>query len=135
MRSLLLFSLFLSLCPAARATDYYVSPGGNDQNSGTSAGSPWRTIARVNQSTYSYQPGDRILFERGGTWRGEVVLGSSGTAAQPITVGAYGSGARPVIKGSEAVTGWTVYQGSIWKAPVAGGKVPQVYVGGQRMTQ
>lgn len=135
MRSSLLFTLLVGLCFSARATDYYVSPGGNDQNNGTSAGSPWRTIARVNQSTYSYQPGDRILFERGGTWRGEVVLGSSGTAAQPITVGAYGSGAKPVIKGSEAVTGWTVYQGSIWKAPVAGGKVPQVYVGGQRMTQ
>ncbi|HMN06939.1 MAG TPA: right-handed parallel beta-helix repeat-containing protein [Flavobacteriales bacterium] len=118
----------------AQATDYYVSPNGNDSNNGTSPSTPWKTISRVNQAPFSYQPGDRILFERGGTWRGEVLFGSSGTASQPITMGAYGTGAMPIIKGSVAVSGWTVYQGNIWRASVTSGKVEQVYVNGKRMT-
>ncbi|MBP8822099.1 MAG: right-handed parallel beta-helix repeat-containing protein [Flavobacteriales bacterium] len=126
--------LFASTCTLAYATDYYVAPNGNDGANGTSPSTPWNSITRVNQATYGLQPGDRILFKRGGTWRGELILGSSGTAGQPITVGAYGSGAKPVIKGSMPVSNWTVHQGSIWKSPVAVGSVRQVYVGGQRMT-
>ncbi|HMN04381.1 MAG TPA: right-handed parallel beta-helix repeat-containing protein [Flavobacteriales bacterium] len=120
--------------PAASATDYYVSPTGNDANNGTSPATAWKTIDRVNQAPFSYQAGDRILFERGGTWRGEILFGSSGTASQPIVIGNYGNGAKPLIKGSVAVSGWTAHQGNIWKAPVPHGQVGQVYVNGQRMT-
>lgn len=117
------------------ATDYYVSPNGNDSNNGKSPTTAWKTINRANQLSFQLQPGDRILFERGGTWRGELVLGSSGTSGQPITVGAYGNGAKPVIKGSVLVTGWTQYQGNIWMADLsAANGVTQLYVGGQRMT-
>lgn len=130
--SLLLAVLMAAL--HARPANYYVSPNGNDSQNGTSPSTAWKTIARVNQATYSFQPGDKVLFERGGTWRGELILGSSGTAAQPITVGAYGSGALPVIKGSTQVTGWTNHQGQIWKASVTTGRVDQVYIGGSRLT-
>ena len=119
--------------PAAYATNYYVAPTGNDGNNGTSEATAWKTIDRVNQSAFTFQPGDKILFQRGGTYRGEVILGVSGTPSQPITVGAYGSGNRPVIKGSVVVSGWNNYQGNIWQADVAG-QVDQVYVNGQRMT-
>ncbi|MCO5274613.1 MAG: right-handed parallel beta-helix repeat-containing protein [Flavobacteriales bacterium] len=118
----------------AQATDYYVSPTGNDSNNGTSPSTAWKTIDRVNQLSFTLQPGDKVLFQRGGTWRGEVFLGTSGAAGQPITVGAYGSGPKPIIKGSNLVGGWTVHQGNIWKATVAADKLAQVYVGGQRMT-
>lgn len=131
------FTVFLAgllLALLAPAATYYVSPSGNDANSGTSTSSAWRTIARVNQSTFSYQPGDKVLFERGGVWRGEIILGANGNAAQPITVGAYGTGAKPIIKGSEVVSGWSPYQGNIWRASVTSGKVDQVHVNGQRMT-
>ncbi len=134
MRSLLFLPALLALS-AVHATDYYISPNGNDANNGTSPATAWRTLERANQNTYQLQPGDRILLEKGGVWRGELALGSSGTQGQPITVGSYGSGAKPVIKGSDVVTGWTVHQGNIWKAPIAGvGAVPQVYVNGRRMT-
>lgn len=133
MRNLLFIAGTLASL-VAHATDYYVSPSGNDGNPGTSSGTAWRTIPRVNQSAFTYQPGDRILFERGGTYRGELILGVSGTASQSITVGAYGNGAKPIIKGSEAVTGWSNYQGNIWRATVASGRVEQVYFNGQRMT-
>lgn len=136
MRQLTLLAALLVGAGVSHATDYYVSPNGNDSDNGTSPATAWKTIWRVNQSTYSYQPGDRILFERGGTWRGEVIMGVSGSQGQPITVGAYGTGNLPVIKGSELVTGWTPYQGNIWMATVAtpnGGPVEQVYVNGARM--
>ncbi|MGB3526886.1 MAG: right-handed parallel beta-helix repeat-containing protein, partial [Flavobacteriales bacterium] len=116
------------------ATDYYVSPSGNDSNNGTSPATAWQTIDRLNQSFNLWQPGDRILFERGAVYRGELLMGKSGTLSAPVTVGAYGSGAKPMIKGSEPVSGWSQYQGNIWRASVTAGKVQQVYVGGQRMT-
>jgi hypothetical protein len=125
--------LSLSLGQAAFATDYYISPTGNDANSGINQNNAWQTIDRANQLSFSLQPGDRILFKRGGTYRGELILGSNGSPASPVSVGAYGTGDMPVIKGSVAVTGWTNYQGSIWQADVAG-QVDQVYLGGTRMT-
>lgn len=123
-----------TLLPVAlHATDYYVSGSGNDGNSGTSQAQAWHSIDRVNQLSYGLQPGDRVLFQRGGTYRGELNIGSSGTSGQPITIGAYGSGASPIISGSTLVTGWTIHQGNIWKASVAQ-PVKYVFVGGQRMT-
>lgn len=117
---------------AAFATTYYVSPAGNDANNGTSQGTAWRTIDRVNQITYQIQPGDQILFQRGGQYRGEIIWGTSGTASAPIVIGAYGTGASPIIDGSELVTGWTLHSGNVWKAHV-GQQVDQVYVSGTRM--
>lgn len=118
---------------AASATNYYISANGNDANAGTSQAAPWRTIARLNQVTWQIQPGDQILFERGGTYRGEIIWGISGTVSQPVTIGAYGSGPRPVISGAEPISGWTQFQGNVWRAYV-GQQVDQVFIGGQRMT-
>lgn len=126
--ALFLVALF---APAAEATVYYVSPTGNDTNNGTSQASAWRTIDRVNQSAYTIQPGDQILFQRGGHYRGGIIWGTSGAAGAPITYGAYGTGADPIIDGARLVTGWTPYQGNIWRAQV-GTEVSQVYVGGNR---
>ncbi|HMW98626.1 MAG TPA: hypothetical protein PJ983_15325, partial [Flavobacteriales bacterium] len=128
MCALFLVALF---APAAEATVYYVSPTGNDTNNGTSQASAWRTIDRVNQSAYTIQPGDQILFQRGGHYRGGIIWGTSGAAGAPITYGAYGTGADPIIDGARLVTGWTPYQGNIWRAQV-GTEVSQVYVGGNR---
>lgn len=129
---LTLFAFTLAM--GVSATNYYISSAnGNDANAGTTQAAPWRTIARLNQVTWQIQPGDQILFERGGTYRGEIIWGVSGTASQPVTIGAYGSGPRPVISGSDVVANWTQFQGNVWKAQV-GQPVDQVFVGGQRMT-
>lgn len=125
-----LISLVLAAL-GAQATTYYVSPTGNDANNGTSQNSAWQTIDRVNQSTYSIQPGDQILFQRGGHYRGEIIWGTSGTPAAPVTYGAYGSGDDPIIDGSRIVTNWVQHSGNVWKAQV-GTQVDQVYVGGAR---
>ncbi len=57
----------------AHATDYYVSlAGGDDTNNGlhpdhrTGSDGPWHTLRKASRMTY--QPGDRILLDRGSTW-------------------------------------------------------------------
>jgi Right handed beta helix region len=130
---LLAMAFSLALAFSSYSVIYYVSPTGSDSNNGTSQATPWKTIDRVNQGTYVIVPGDQVLFQRGGTYRGEIIWGVSGTAAQPVTYGAYGTGVAPIISGAKVVTTWTAYSGNIWKATV-GQLVEQVYVGGVRMT-
>ncbi|MDB5266511.1 MAG: hypothetical protein JWN89_326, partial [Parcubacteria group bacterium] len=57
----------------ASAATYYVANAGNDscdgtsQTIGTSGSCSWKTIAKVNTS--SFNPGDSILFNKGDIWR------------------------------------------------------------------
>jgi hypothetical protein len=82
------------------AADYYVSPSGNDANSGTSPGQAWQTIGKVNSTTFS--AGDGIFFEGGQTFSGSLSFSSSdsGTALNPVTVGSYGSGRATINSGT-----------------------------------
>ncbi|MBK6343083.1 MAG: hypothetical protein IPF41_10985 [Flavobacteriales bacterium] len=67
-RKLLFIATALTALTVRSAT-YYISPTGNDSNNGTSQATAWRTINRANQISSSFQPGDRILFQRGGVYR------------------------------------------------------------------
>src|SRR3990170_3505599 len=107
-RSLFLLVLpFLLFAVNGWGAIYYVDQtSGNDSNSGTSTGSPWKTISKVNSASLS--SGDYILFKRGEVWRvGEIVVPSSGSVGNPITFGAYGTGANPVINGANIFSSWT----------------------------
>lgn len=110
---------FVLLSLSAQSINYYISNSGNDANNGTSPSSAWRTIDKVNQMMGSFLPGDSILFQRGGRFRGEIDFTASGNTAQQIYIGAYGAGNLPVIEGSEILSGWTFYSGNIWKAGCA----------------
>lgn len=92
------------------ATYYVDSSGGSDSNSGTSPSAAWRTVSRVNQGRYN--PGDSVLFKRGGHWREGMLVYSSGTSSAPITFGSYGDGPLPVISGAEEITGMIAADGS-----------------------
>ncbi|MBC8017692.1 MAG: right-handed parallel beta-helix repeat-containing protein [Verrucomicrobia bacterium] len=84
------------------ATTYYLNASaGMDSNNGTSSSTPWKSIAKVNASTFL--PGDKILFSAGETWREMLYVPSSGTAGKPITFGSYGSGYKPVISGANVI--------------------------------
>jgi Right handed beta helix region len=80
-------------------TTFYVSPTGNNHNTGTSPGDAWQSIARINLE--SFRPGDRILFLAGATFAGNLAfnLASQGSAADPITVGSYGWGTATIDAG------------------------------------
>lgn len=99
--------------------DYYVdATGGSDGNSGLSPAAAWKTIAKVNAS--SFAAGDRVLLKRGQRWRERLIVPSSGTTGQPIVFGAYGTGGRPMLKGSALVKSWTSPGGaSIWQAALS----------------
>jgi len=69
--------LVVSASASGSGNSYYVdSAGGDDSNNGTSASSPWRTIAKVNARNFSH--GDHILLKRGDTWRELLAISSSG---------------------------------------------------------
>jgi len=125
------FIMFLILAASALATDYYVdASNGNDNNNGLSTSSAWETIHKVNSVTF--QPGDRILFKKGGKWHGQITVHGSGTDTNPITFSSYGSGAKPIIDAAEKITGWTHHSGNIYKANV-GFNVQQVFLDGDFM--
>jgi len=56
-------SHFLIISDAWSATYYVDATNGNDANNGLSPSIPWKTIAKVNTS--SFKPGDQILIKRG----------------------------------------------------------------------
>ena len=92
------------LAPACRmagekGTTYYVSPTGNDANSGAAIDQAWSTIERANRQ--SFRPGDRLLFEGGSTFGGNLVLdsGDAGTSELPVIVGSYGVGRATIQAG------------------------------------
>lgn len=84
-----------TLC--AWASDYHVSPRGDDNNAGTNR-RPWRTLQKV--SGAEFRPGDRILLGGGRTFAGPLLLDAkdNGSEGKRITVTSYGAG-RATIDG------------------------------------
>ena len=109
------FQIFLALLLPLHlgATNYYVSATGNDVNAGTSEATAWKTIARVQQQMVNLAPGDQVLFQRGGTFPGELDIYQNGTEGSPIVFGAYGTGEAPIISGGLPVGNWFLY--TLWR--------------------
>jgi parallel beta-helix repeat protein len=108
MRKLLII-LFWFICLSLGATNYYVKTGGNDASAGTSDGTAWATITKVNSfwAAGSFVPGDNIYFNRGNTFSGTITITEAGTLANRITISAYGTGANPIITGLTTLSSWT----------------------------
>ena len=111
-KTLLILILGLLFPASVEAATYYVSPNGDDANNGMSQTAPWQTLAKVNG--FNFQPGDKILFQKGAVWTGSGGQGTStlrvtrsGTETQPITFGAYGTGTKPVFSNQPALTNHT----------------------------
>jgi uncharacterized repeat protein (TIGR02059 family) len=97
--------IFITFSVMASATSYYISPTGNDSNSGT-ATSPFFTL---NKAWSLVKAGD-IIYAKGGVYRYNTrqnLIGKSGTATDTIRIMA-SPGERPVFtKSSSFVTsGW-----------------------------
>ena len=92
---------------------------GNDSNGGLSSSTAWRTIAKVNAS--SFNPGDQILFKRGEVWREQLVPHSGGDG-NPVTYSSHGTGNLPLLLGSIGKNNthdWTHEGGNIWSSSIA----------------
>jgi hypothetical protein len=82
--------------PSTTPHNYYIDAvNGSDSNDGLSADKAWKTISKVNSTTF--QPADRILFKSGCEWTGQLHPKGSGRENNPIRIDKYGSGALPVI--------------------------------------
>ena len=83
---------------AVPATTYYLdSEGGNDANDGVTPATAWQTLAKAND--LKPQPGDKVLFKRGGVWRGTLTA-KSGEEGRPVLYSSYGTGPKPVLEQS-----------------------------------
>jgi hypothetical protein len=93
---------------------YVDASAGADERDGLSAGSAWQSLRKVNKT--ELKPGDRVLFKRGGMWRGSLIP-QSGDDGAPVTYGAYGEGPKPQLLGSLAMNrpeDWRNEGGNIW---------------------
>ena len=101
IKNVVLVSFFL-LTVHAMAVNYYLSDKGNDANSGKKPQQAWQSIRKLNAVVI--KSGDSVLFERGGTYRGELAIRYSGTAQKNIVYGAFGKGKKPILCGAEILT-------------------------------
>lgn len=108
----LIVILFLTQgIPLLAQHTYYVSAAGNDVNSGLSEAEPWQTLGKVNGEMASFQAGDQILFKRGETFHGSLLV-----TQDQLSFGAFGAGNKPVISGGVTFnSGWTSFMGNIWE--------------------
>jgi hypothetical protein len=84
---------------ALMSTTYYVSPSGNDSNSGTSINSPWKSVGKV--SNAHLNAGDHVLFQGGQTFGGTLELyEQNGASNAPIVISSYGSGQATISSGT-----------------------------------
>lgn len=111
MRTFTILILIIALNNPGHARKYYVSNEGNDTDDGLSPSTAWASIDRINN--ISLEPGDSVLFERGGLWREALTIPSSGSESAYIYFGPYGEGPLPRIYGSDT-SGWSSYAASIW---------------------
>jgi len=117
---LVLFALtVLSLTVTATATDFYMSPSGNDASPGTTQQSPWKTFAHA---IPKLNPGDTLNLMSGtygnSSGTGYPLINCSsgahnGTAAAPITVQAVNE-RQAFIKGTGAQEVVEVFACSYW---------------------
>lgn len=107
--------LFILTDSPASAVTYHVdSRNGSDTADGQSVQTPWQSLDQVNRADIS--PGDKVLFARGGLWRG-TLKPHSGTPEKPVCYGAYGTGEMPKLYGSvdaSAPSDWVEVQPAIW---------------------
>ncbi len=103
----------------------FVAPNGSDSNIGT-INEPYLTIQKCATTITS----GSTCAVRAGTYR-ETISPNSG-----ITITSF-DGEPVTIDGSNPVIGWTLYQGSIYKASLAlgSGDTNQIFVGNQMMTE
>lgn len=91
--------------PSIPEADYYIAPGGNDDNPGTTPDAPWATPDRIPEAGPIV-----VAFENGGTWSVEGLVVPHGSTFRSYTYG--NSYRRPALIGS-AGTVLTVQDESI----------------------
>jgi len=103
----LIYTILFLVSFQANATIYYVDNAGSDAANGTSEGTAWQTIAKINASTFL--PGDQIFLKKGCTWNEQLIPPRSN-----LYFGSYGTGANPIITGFKSLSSWVNEGSNIW---------------------
>ena len=74
---------------------WYVSPNGDDKNDGMTPETAKKTVGHIGAEDKKLKPGDVVLFERGGEWRGQKLWTKPG-----VTYSDYGEGPKPILNRS-----------------------------------
>ena len=105
---ILLLSTFLSLS----GKEIYVAKNGSDGNPGTLE-EPYQSIVKASTQAF---PGD-IIYIREGVYEETLQPTRSGSAGNPIIYQAY-NGERVVVTALQALSGWTLDEGAVYKTGV-----------------
>ena len=93
------FLLVIAAVTSVSAADYYFASNGSDKHAG-SLQKPWATTQIFWKKCF--QPGDRIFFQGGATFKGRIYFnmscGTEGTPNAPIVLSSYGTG-RAILDG------------------------------------
>ena len=133
MRQAILTAAMLALASILPLTDaqsagtqFFVAPGGSDENPGTQE-RPFATVAKARDAVRHLiaagLTSDVEVLIREGTYRLEEPLAfgpaDSGTDEHAITYAAV-PGEKVVVSGGRAITGWRRAEGEVWTAQVPG---------------
>lgn len=116
MKNLFYLFVFIFTSVSGYASNYYIDSTGSDANNGTSTSTPWKTITKFNSSFSGLSVGDSVLFKRGQTFYGTLIISRSGSSGSPIIIGAYGTGAKPIITGFTTISAWTSIGSGIYES-------------------
>lgn len=103
-------------------TVYYVSAAGSDSAAGTSTGTAWATLSKVNTECAggTIGLGDSVLFRAGDTFYGALAppAGLSPASGALVTFGAYGVDDRPTLSAYKILNtsaGWSTHDSTTQK--------------------
>ena len=110
-----ILSLAVAWVGLAGATEYYADDkAGNDAADGKSPASAWQSLQKVNAAKFA--PGDRVMFRRGGLWRG-ALRPQSGAEGNRLVYTNYGAGPKPILQNSvdrSSPDFWKPLQPGLW---------------------
>lgn len=125
--------LVIGLTVSSQSKSYFISSSGDDSKSGLSIKDAWKSLDKVNQMVF--QPGDKILFEAGSIWYGQLKPQGSGSEDKPIVLSSYGDGSKPVINiGSAEGAAIRLTNQSWWEISnmeITSGAPPEIGIGRQ----
>jgi sugar phosphate isomerase/epimerase len=132
--STVILGFFIAL-PAFGA-DYYVDcRAGDDGHDGRSPATAWRSVAKVNGTTF--QPGDSVLLKRATRCTGTLWPKGSGEPEKTIRLGAYGEGPLPVVDaagGEAAIKLFDQHHWCLETVEAVGGNPYGIHVSGSKGT-
>lgn len=133
---LVTFLLLINSQAICYSASYYLSNNGDDQNSGKSIESPWKSIEKLNKFLLSeeFHPGDEILFRKGDLFYGQINLPKGGNKQNPVKFGAYGFGEKPIISGAIPIIAWDKSENSVLSTHIDKDSVFQLFLGKAPLT-